>query len=102
MVAVGILPQKTLPYQLSMVGTPNMSQNRYASEKRSFMRQTTYTITLVVGNGLSFLFGASSLAQPGAYGATSLFLLVSLGMLTFMDIWAVHQMKEQEALKAAV
>lgn len=59
-----------------------------------------YIMFLIIINAISLLFGGGFLSSPSVYGVSSFCLLVSLGILTFMDIWVLNHMKEKEAAKA--
>ena len=61
-----------------------------------------YTGFLLIINGICLVFGVSCLAEPAAYGWSSFLLLVSLGTLTFMDIWVMNHMKERKALETTL
>lgn len=61
-----------------------------------------YTITLITINAMSLLFGGGFLSAPSGYGVSSFCLLVSLGILTFMDIWVMNQMKEKKVVEATL
>ncbi len=59
-----------------------------------------YTMTLLIVNAMSLLFGGGFLTTPSGYGVSSFCLLISLGILTFMDIWVMNHMKEKKVAEA--
>ncbi len=56
-----------------------------------------YTGIIVTITAISLFFGSTFLAAPSGYGVSSFCLLISLGTLTFVDIWVLNHMKEKEA-----